>query len=136
MIDENKVIEYLCRFLKADGSEIIKRATTTDRGVDIIAHHPQRGKYCIEAKGGTSSRIGSDRYGKEYTKSQVFDRVSKGMYMDLCNYYCAQKEGACAPLACPDTKWLREYLIAIRPLFSSLHIPVYLVDDAGKVSCS
>lgn len=83
-MDENEVVDSVCLRLKDMGFTIKKRCTTTDRGIDVVAESPNGGeRYLVEAKGGTSSREGSARFGKPYTQSQVFDRVANGVFTCL-----------------------------------------------------
>src|ERR1700690_3158554 len=109
-MDENEIIEAVCIYLRKKGYEISQKLHTTEQGVDIIAkHHASNEIVHIEAKGGTSSRIGSARYGKSYTQSQVFDRVAKGFYT-VCQMM-SQNEGANNKfaLAVPDTNFFKKH---------------------------
>ena len=83
-LDENAVVDAVCKYLSASGYEIKQRLTTIEQGIDVIAQHPQsKIRVFVEAKGGTSSRKGSERFGKPYTQTQVFDRVAKGIFSCL-----------------------------------------------------
>lgn len=83
-MDENAVIDSVCSRLRALGYEVTQRLKTKEHGIDVVAHNPENGQQVfIEAKGGTSSREGSNRFGKPYTQSQVFDRVAKGVFTCL-----------------------------------------------------
>jgi predicted nuclease with RNAse H fold len=82
--DENAVIHAICEYLSAGGYKIVQKLGTTEHGVDVIAEHPgTHVRALVEAKGGTSSRDGSERFGKPYTQTQVFDRVAKGIFTCL-----------------------------------------------------
>ena len=82
--DENTVIHAVCKFLSVGGYKIVQKLGTTEHGVDVIAEHPgTHVRVLVEAKGGTSSRDGSERFGKPYTQTQVFDRVAKGIFTCL-----------------------------------------------------
>src|SRR3954470_14031865 len=84
IMDENKVITAVCAWLDAGDYDVRQRLATTEQGIDIIARHRASGRMLyIEAKGGTSSREGSPRFGKPYSQSQVFDRVAKGVFTAL-----------------------------------------------------
>ncbi len=83
-LDENAVIDAVCKYLSVDGYKIAQKLGTTEHGVDVIAEHPgTHVRALVEAKGGTSSRDGSERFGKPYTQTQVFDRVAKGIFTCL-----------------------------------------------------
>lgn len=80
-MDENAVVESVCQRFEAAGSKVLERRTTKEQGIDVVAHNPSNGHYFyVEAKGGTSSRVGSPRFGLEFNQSQVFDRVAKGVF--------------------------------------------------------
>jgi len=134
MLDENDVIEILSAYLKQEGYEILQALHTTEKGIDLIAHKPGMiGRLFVEAKGGTSSREGSNRFGKPYTKNQVFDRVSKGFYsvVLLRAEHLGPDEVA---FAGPDTTWFREYLQPIIPTAEQLGIKIFLVSEDRSVS--
>ena len=118
-MDENDVVELTCRHLEEQGLIIKQRLSTIERGVDIIAENPLTGSRAyVEAKGGTSSRDGSARFGKPYTQTQVFDRVAKGVF--TCFQLRAQypiRESSRILLAVPDQRWFRSYL---EPILSEL----------------
>jgi hypothetical protein len=111
-MDENEIIGLVCRRLEAMGCTVTQRLTTTERGVDVIAHNPKtEEEFIVEAKGGTSSRKGSARFGNPYTQSQVFDRVAKGVF--TCVQLRAEhpdREKHHVILAVPDGGWFRRYL--------------------------
>ena len=116
-MDENAVIEVICGRLEGQGCHISQRLATTDRGVDSLARNPSSGEeFIIEAKGGTSSRNGSARFGKEYTQSQVFDRVAKGVFTCIqlrVRYPDRSKQHVI--LAVPEALWFRKYLEPLQP---------------------
>ena len=83
-LDENAVVVAICKHLMLLCYEIKQQLSTTEHGIDVIAQHPDsKVQVLVEAKGGTSSRLGSKRYGKPYTQNQVFDRVAKGIFTCL-----------------------------------------------------
>jgi Holliday junction resolvase-like predicted endonuclease len=134
MLDENDVVDAVCTHLQSLGYGILHRCTTNDRGIDIVAKHPSKpGKLMVEAKGGKSSKPRSPRYGQDYRKAEVFDRVAKGFYT-AANMHASRKEGDQAALAYPDTHWFREYLLPLKPLLTELGITVYMVDQNRSVS--
>jgi len=128
-MDENAVISAVCAYLAQRDYKILQQLPTTSKGIDIIAKHPSKlGRLLIEAKGGTSSRVGSNRYGKPYDDTQVFDRVGKGVYTAVC--LCSQHEttGDEVALAFPDLPLFRKHLSPTKPALLKLGIVVFLVD--------
>ena len=127
MLDENEVVEILAKHLSEQGYEIKQKLSTKQKGIDVIA---QKGNEClmIEAKGETSSREGSQRYGKPYTASQVFDRVAKGVYTAIKTAEeSASHEVSC--LAFPDSKLFREYLSSVISPLKTVGIVVFMVSQ-------
>ena len=52
MLDENQVIEFVCRHLEESGHDIIQRLNTTQPGIDVVARNSDSGEVLlIEAKG-------------------------------------------------------------------------------------
>lgn len=135
VLDENDVIDAVCRHLEEHGYSLEQRLETTQKGVDVIARHVPTGRRLfVEAKGGTSSRKGSSRFGKRYTQSQVFDLTSKGFLATVRNHVERRHDdGDLAALAVPDLEWYREYLGAIRPAVEQLGIMVLWVSLEGDV---
>ncbi len=124
-MNENEIIAAVCTYLESTGCQITSRLSTSERGIDITANHDRRSFY-IEAKGGTSSRKGSNRFGKPYTQSQVFDRVAKGFFTAAClrNKY---GEESVVGLAFPDTPLFRRYVDDVALLSDRLHLTFYWV---------
>lgn len=122
-MDENAVVDAVCRRLEAMGCTITQRCSTTQRGVDVEARHRDSGeRYYVEAKGGTSSQKGSKRFGREYDASQVFDVVAKGVFACLrLGATYPDRQEAHVVLAVPDGDRFPKYLTmpVIRLLFDA-----------------
>lgn len=79
MLTENDVVEAVSLYLIKNGYEIKQKLTTIQTGIDIVAMNPD-GIHCyIEAKGATSSKSESLRYGKEFNQSQVKTHVGMAL---------------------------------------------------------
>ncbi|MGA2327459.1 MAG: hypothetical protein ABSH05_14340 [Bryobacteraceae bacterium] len=127
MLDENDVTTAVSNHLKSQGYVILQQCTTNNRGIDIIAKPPSgSGNLLIEAKGAKSSKPGSPRYGEDYRKPEVFDRVAKGVYTATA-MYANRQNGDQIGLACPDTAWFLEYLQPVKSVLKSLGIEVFMV---------
>ncbi|MBU1424216.1 MAG: hypothetical protein KKH12_05320 [Gammaproteobacteria bacterium] len=111
-MDENKVVTSVCARLVAMGCKIDQQLTTKQKGIDVIAHDLVSGhKYFVEAKGSTSSRDGSARSGRAYSASQVFNRVSKGVFTCIeLRAENSNRESEHVILAVPDSESFRKYL--------------------------
>jgi hypothetical protein len=134
-MDENEIVEANCDYLQKKGYEISQKLHTTEHGIDIVAKNRTSNEVIhIEAKGGTSSRTGSRRFGKPYTSSQVFDRVAKGFYT-VCQMLCQNKNANNKfALAVPDTILFRKHLGAVKPAMGKLGISVLLVSQTQQVN--
>jgi hypothetical protein len=133
MLDENAIVDAVCSFLSQNGYAIRSKCSTTERGIDVCAEKPFTGQTIhVEAKGATSARAGSNRFGKPYTKSQVFDRVAKGFYTVFQMQGKGNSEMRCV-LAVPDSDWFCEYLAPVKSAFEAAGIGVFLVGTGGQV---
>ncbi len=75
MLTENRVTELLVIYLGNNNYSEIKALTSTQKGVDIIAISPKKKKILIEVKGDTSANENSKRFGKLFTKNQIWNHV-------------------------------------------------------------
>jgi hypothetical protein len=126
-LDENQVTDIVCADLESRGFQILQRLTTTQQGIDIKALNEHTGEtLLIEAKGGTSSKVGSKRYGKPFTSNQVFDRVAKGFYT-AAQTSTSLAETERSVLAVPDTLLFRKYVNQIAQPAKVLGLVIYLV---------
>jgi len=134
VLDENQVVKAVCKYLERDGYSILEFRSTIQKGVDIVAKNKRNGSIiAIEAKGGTSSRNGSARYGRPYSATQVFDRVAKGVYTAMLHLCERPNQCKQVGLAFPDTWTFRKYLEPLLPLFAKLQIAVFLVSASESV---
>jgi hypothetical protein len=133
-MDENAVIDILCDYLSAEGYDVEQRLTTTQQGVDVIARDSRGRRLFIEAKGATSSREGSARFGKGFNATQVFDRVAKGLYTGLClRAQYPDKTNEDVGLAFPDTPEFRKRLEPIRNQLGDAGVIVFLTSPSRSV---
>ncbi len=79
MLTENEVVDFVCAQLEIDGFLVLQRLETNQIGIDIVAQSGAGIKCFVEAKGATSSKEGSSRYGKEFNKSQVKTHVGMAL---------------------------------------------------------
>src|SRR5579864_2278568 len=84
MLTESDVIASVCRFLKRRNFQITKFCRETEHGKDILALAPDgKRQVTVEAKGETSSKRHTSRYGKPFNNGQVEDHVSRAVYCAL-----------------------------------------------------
>jgi len=124
MLYESQVVAAVCLFLKRKGFVITQRLSTREHGEDIKALAPNRTRrVTIEAKGETSSRPTSNRFGKPFDAGQVWDHVSKAVY-------CAARTvpgGTLAGVAFPKNDVHTKCVEKILPALKKLRIEVFWV---------
>jgi tRNA(Leu) C34 or U34 (ribose-2'-O)-methylase TrmL len=80
MLFESDVISSVCNYLKKYNFDILQQLDENQKGDDIIAINNKGQKIYIEAKGETSSKESSNRFGKEFNGSQKKVHVSQALY--------------------------------------------------------
>jgi len=136
-LTENDVVEIVCGFLCSAGYEIEQRLTTTQTGDDIIAvrHlHPLR-RVHIEAKGATSARVGSQRYGQPFDSAQVRVHVAEAVYKaaQVLSRPAVDYERLAA-VALPDNETHRLQVESVHVVLRQLGIAVVWVAGEAEVS--
>jgi len=130
MLTEGDVIHRVITFFEKNGYKIVDQKNTSQQGYDIVAEKEGKRTY-IEAKGQTSSKPHSNRYGKEFTSNQKWDHVSKAVYTAMKTL---KKEGNCdAGIALPADDVHMRLINDIYPSLQALKIEVYLVHESGIV---
>ena len=129
MLTENDIVDAVAEHLKDRGWNVIEIAYTHQRGPDILVQRD--GIYLeIEAKGGTSSKVGTNRSGLPFTSSQKYDRVAKAFYDAACIF----SEGQHRPgIALPSDSRFRKLVDDIRPALERLGVWVFWVGDDRTV---
>jgi len=132
-LDENAVVAAMCEHLRNQGYVIDSYCKTTEKGIDIVAHHPDtRSNVFVEAKGETSSREGSERAGKGFSSNQIFNRVSKGVF--TCLQLRSRDENAKVILALPDNPRFREYVATVSRQLESVRVDVWYAPTTEQCS--
>lgn len=132
-LNENEVVEAVCKHLEARGMTDVKSCTTKQQGYDIIARYPDSDRLLIiEAKGATSARPGSARFEAGFSRNQVRAHVAKAFYAAAA---ALQKEAgkADAAIALPDTENHRHFVAAIKSSLKHLGISVLWVNSVGDI---
>jgi len=130
MLTENDVVKKLSIYLEKNGYEIIQSLTTGERGVDIIAK--KNGKILfIEAKGETSSKSVTYRFGSPFSKSQIKSHVSRAILAAM-KILTAKPAGSntIAALALPETDLHKELIKEIHLSIKKLDIKVFWVSQS------
>lgn len=137
-LNENDVVEAVCAFLEASGFEISQRLLTTQRGEDIIASYPgpPRVSLSIEAKGATSARKDSNRYGLPFTSAQIRVHVAEAVFKSIQILARESSDSCLAGIALPSTKRHRALMDPVQPFLQDLGVRVFWVGEDKDVTVS
>ena len=130
MLTESEVIAAVCRFLESNRFHVAQSLSEVEHGVDIEGLAPDgETKFSIEAKGETSSKSTTARFGQPFDSAQVFDHVSNA-------FYCAARDssmGWMAGVALPRNQAYVKYVQRILPALKKLDIEVFWALPDGSV---
>lgn len=131
MLTENDIISLLTTYLENSGYKISQSLSTTQKGIDVIAENNNHILY-IEAKGETSSREKSNRYGNAFNLDQIKSHVSRAILaaMKVLNDKPAGPKTKAA-IALPDTAGHRKLLKKISNPLKTLGIKCFFVSEGG-----
>ncbi len=140
MLSEPEVINAVCAKLESQGYRIIQKLRTTQHGIDIVAVKqmtPTRKLY-IEAKGGTSSKKNTKRYGQPFGTDQIPDHVAMAFYKAAKVLSSRRRDDVevRAGIALPDTQQHRDCIKDIEPVLCQLGIAVFWTQESGNVQIS
>lgn len=129
MLTEDAVVAAVCRSLEDHGYEIVTRALATEHGHDIVAVKDGQ-RLFVEAKGAGSSKEGTARYGREFSRNQVFDHVAKAVLKAM--RVITAGDGR-AGIALPDNADHRREVDQIRGALHAAGVAVFLVSEPAEV---
>ena len=132
LLGEMTVIESVGDYLETLGYVVTSKVgSVSEHGVDIVAQAPRtKVRLNVEAKGQTSSKSETNRFGKEFTRNQKRDHLGKAL-LKSCEF--VQKDEAAA-IALPNDAVDRQLIDSITTAIDRLGIAVFLVDARGTVS--
>lgn len=126
-LTEGEVIAAVVAYLQGTGWTVSQVLKETQMGTDIIAQQGVLGpEMRIEAKGATSSKFRSRRYGLPFSAGQIGQHVARAVYRALCD----RGPGCRGGIALPDTDNHRKYVAAMH---GHVGITVYWVDQDSNV---
>jgi len=126
MLTENDVVRILGNYLKAEGYEIIQSLTTSEKGFDIVAKINGVTLY-IEAKGETSSKENTKRYGQPFSKNQVKTHVAVAILASMKVLSKVDHKPKEVAIALPNNENHRDLIESIKPTIKKAGIKVFLV---------
>lgn len=133
MLTENDVVRAVAVHLSSLGWNIQQQRTTDQTGIDLIAvNAATQQRLLVEAKGGTSSKEHTERFGKPFTGNQARSHVAVALYCGAL-MLTAYPDDLIA-LAFPDDEnhWL--CVEAIGQALLTLGIRVFFVSLDGSVA--
>lgn len=139
MLYESDIIEAVSKFLSSHGYNILQQLTENQRGDDIIAVSSDGSeKIFIEAKGETSSKKASARFGKPFSRGQVRDHVANAFYKASQKLHNNERQSVRSGIALPRKQDHIDMVKEIRLALATLQIEVFwvhsnrLVEVAGN----
>ena len=134
---EDEVVNAVRDYLQSEGYRIESYANATEHGDDIVAESASgEARLYIEAKGGTSSRESSKRYGEPFTRNQVKDHVAKAFYRAAKMRQKRNGSEIKVGVAFPKNEDHKEMVGEIENAMSDLGIEVFWVDGETQVTVS
>ena len=132
MFTENEIVEAMVSFFKKKRFSVSQSRSTNQKGVDIIAKSPRGITYYIEAKGGTSSKPNTARYGRPFSKNQANTHIS--VAITKCFQKLQESSNKCiVGIALPkDENHLSIIKSIVKPL-QKTKLKVYFINKDKKV---
>jgi Holliday junction resolvase-like predicted endonuclease len=130
-LTENDVVKIVSQYLKNKGYKILTTSKTTEKGIDLIAIHPEKGKCFVEAKGGTSSKEGTKRYGEPFSKNQIKDHIGSALLQTL--KLKQENENSDVYIAVPFEKKHLQIFESIKKCLLQINIKVLFAKFDGSV---
>ncbi|HEY1884100.1 MAG TPA: hypothetical protein VGG51_13775 [Candidatus Cybelea sp.] len=127
---ESDVIRAVVKHLEADGWTIKSTCTEKQTGIDLKAERGNEG-FVLEAKGGTSRKEGTGRYGKGFTTNQQRDHVANALLTAL-KLHSSEPKSQVA-IAFPDTPSHRRHITAAADALKTLSIWAYVIHPDQRV---
>ncbi len=134
MLTENDVVEHVARFLGGRGYAIEQALGTSEKGVDIVAVSERDGRrLLIEAKGATSSKEHTARFGKPFTPAQARSHVARAFF-EAARVVSKGREDERAALALPRDRYHEGLIAQVARALELLEVSVFWVSSDGTVS--
>jgi hypothetical protein len=129
MLTENDVITAVCAELSRRGWETLSTATTRQRGDDVVASRANI-VLRIEAKGATSSKPTTARFGVGFNARQVRTHVAMAVLRAMSVVSGGRSQAA---IALPDDDRHRAEVAGVSRALDALGIGVFFVSNDGSV---
>jgi hypothetical protein len=134
MLTENDIVHVLANYLRRHGYRIDHQRSTRERGIDIEATEKRTGRrLLVEAKGATSSKAGTHRYNRPFTRNQAGSHVAVALYCAARLRQEFAEERPKIALAFPDDEVHSQLIERISTSLRDLKIAVYFVSKDRDV---
>ena len=131
MLTENDVVNAVSSFLIEQGYTIDQALTTSQQGIDIEATKPDGTRCYVEAKGATSSKQDSSRYGKEFNGNQIKTHIGVAL---LKSFQTLQLHPASeVVIALPGNDGHRKVIDSMFTPIKTSGIKVFFVNNGASV---
>jgi len=129
MLTENDVVEAISSYLRGQGCHIVQQRTADQRGTDLIAECPGE-IWHVEAKGSTSSKRNSSRFGLPFDTNQINSHVSRAIYTAM-KILGQQPDGnrTRVALGLPNNDGHRRMVKPVQEALNLLGIAIFWVSD-------
>jgi hypothetical protein len=132
MLTEIEVVKAVRRFLQRRRFSV-SWCALDQRGEDLVALHRSGVTFRVEAKGETSSKFWTARFGKRFDAAQCRAHVANALYTAAATAHRHGGPHDRVAIAFPDTSTHRVYIAQIQPALRKLGIAVFWVDGRRKV---
>lgn len=134
MLSEYNVVVAVAEYLQDQDYEVTQKLRESQKGDDIIAVSPARNfRLLIEAKGESSSKSSSARYGKPFNQNQVKVHVAAAFYRSAQMLQKPSDLPVKAAIALPCNQAHLEAVESIQCSLHNLGIGVFWVNKNGSV---
>lgn len=131
MLTENDVIGAVADYLRKSGYSIQQQLNTSQKGIDVEAKHPQKGLYLVEAKGATSSKPTSNRYGIEFNSNQIKTHIGVALLKSFQTLQATPD--ATVAIALPNNHRHRNVISSMETPIRNSGIKILLVNSNGSI---
>lgn len=129
MLVESDVVAAVEAYLARKGFRLLTKVPTThSHGVDLAMVSPRGTRLCIEAKGQTSERRGTDNFGNEFSHSQKLDHFGMAIARTM-KVVSARERWA---IALPGDEYDRRLVEERKEGLRRLKVACFLVDDRTR----
>jgi hypothetical protein len=134
VLHENDVVEAVARYLEHHGYVITQRASTMQRGIDLVASSVSDPVHSIhiEAKGETSSKPWTARYGTPFDGGQGMSHIARAVLTAMRTV--SLPDNASAAMALPRNELHEGVMGPIMPALRVCGIGVFWVGEDLSVS--